>query len=532
MKNINKYLYAAIAGLALVGCNDLDTSPMGSVITEEDRADVITKDPSKLEATVTGIFGNFYAYAVNVSSNSDFGLAASHLILESRSQDFISQNPSAYGWFEAPVRFLDNTPTSSYDLQLWGVMYKTIFSANQVVAICDEDGDDTERFYLAQALGARAYAYWYLAQIYQFNYVGHEQSPCVPLITEKNSDEVAVNGTPRATVEEIYTQIIDDLNTAERCLTDNTLQRTDKRYMDIDVIRAVRARTYLCMQKYAEAANDAQAVINGSAQPISVAQASIPGFNVATASNWLWGIVMTENDVHGLYTFAGFMGSFSYGYAFVGMWKTIASDLFDRIPSNDVRKGWWIDPESGNSVADNYSATYAGMTAREYLLYGVEAPGYAVTKFATYQDKLYQSTNASDVPIIRIEEMYLILAEAQAMGGNLTEGKQTLENFVNTYRWLDSANPYVCSATTADEILDEVWFQRRVELWGEGIAYMDCLRLNKGINRTGAVNCDETFKWNIPAGSAVLLYQIPQSEIEGNPALTTADQNPTGSATL
>lgn len=532
MKNINKFLSLAIAGLAAVSCNDLDTSPMGDVITEGDRADVIAKDPSKLEATVTGIFGNFYAFAVNVSSNSDFGLPANHIILESRSQDFISQNPSSYGWFEAPVRFLDNTPTSSYDLQLWGVMYKTIFSANQVVAICDEDGDDTERYYLAQALGARAYAYWYLAQLYQFNYVGHEKSPCVPLITEENSNEAAVNGVPRATVEEIYEQIINDLDAAERCLDGNATQRTDKRYINIDVVRAIRARAYLCMQKYDKAADDAQAVIDGSAKPISVATASIPGFNVATADNWLWGVVMTETDVHGLYTFAGFMGSFSYGYAFVGMWKTIASDLFDRIPANDVRKGWWIEPETGNSVADNYSSTFSGMTAREYLLYGVEAPEYAVTKFATYQDQLYQSTNASDVPIIRVEEMYLILAEAQAMGGKATEGKKTLEDFVNNYRWLDSENPYVCSETTPEGLLDEIWFQRRVELWGEGMAYMDCLRLNKGINRTGATNCDETFKWNIPAGSAVLLYQIPQSEIEGNPALSTADQNPTGSATL
>lgn len=526
MKNINKLLYAVIGGLALVSCNDLDTSPMGSVITEGGREDVIKADPSKLEATVTGIFNNFYAFEASTSDLNDFGLGNCFLILDSRSQDFITQNPQLYGWYEAPVRFMDNSSTSDYDLQLWGTMYNTIYSANQVVAICNEDAEDTERFYLAQALSARAYAYWFLAQIYQFNYVGHENSPCVPLITEENATEAAVNGAPRATVAKIYEQIIDDLDKAERCLTNNSTARSDKRYANIDVVRALRARAYLCMGNYPKAADDAKKVINGSATPISAAEASAPGFNSASAQNWIWAVVMSEIDVHGLYTYPGFMGSFTYGYAFAGMQKTIASDLFAQIPANDVRKLWWIDPVTGNSTADNYLPS-----ARIYLqAYGF--PAYSVTKFAPYQDVLAQSTNASDIPIIRVEEMYLILAEAEAMGGNPGDGKKTLEDFVNNYRWVDPSNPYVCPQSTAEGIREEVWLQRRIELWGEGMSYMDCLRLNKGINRRGASNCDATFKWNIPASDAVLLYQIPQSEIEGNPALTSADQNPVGKASL
>lgn len=105
-----------------------------------------------------------------------------------------------------------------------------------------------------------------------------------------------------------------------------------------------------------------------------------------------------------------------------------------------------------------------------------------------------------------------------------------LESFVNRYRWLDAENPYVCPATTPEGIRDEIWRQRRIELWGEGMAYFDCMRLNKGIDRSNAENCGDEFKFKIPAGEAVLLYQIPNAEIEGNPALTTADQNPTGSA--
>ena len=36
-----------------------------------------------------------------------------------------------------------------------------------------------------------------MAQLYQFNYKGNEDKPCVPLITEKNSEDASVNGCKR-----------------------------------------------------------------------------------------------------------------------------------------------------------------------------------------------------------------------------------------------------------------------------------------------------------------------------------------------
>ena len=66
--------------------------------------------------------------------------------------------------------------------------------------------------------------------------------------------------------------------------------------------------------------------------------------------------------------------------------------------------------------------------------------------------------------LMRVEEMYLIQAEATAMAGNPAQGKQILENFVKTYR-----NPsYQCPANDAASMQEEVWHQRRIELWGEG----------------------------------------------------------------
>lgn len=536
MKNIRYILSGLVVAAALTACNDLDTSPMSDVITEDQRSEVINTDPSKIEAVSAGVYANYNAQMGVYSSYFDFGMPGLFLQYESRTADMVSSNVDIYGWFAACAKYTDNTASSTYGQCRWGVPYHVIYSAAQLLVSIDEDTEDNLlKYYRAQALGNRAYAYWVLAQSYQFNYVGHENDPCVPLITEENQDEVAVEGAPRATVAEIYQQILSDINLALELVDGNSSAvRNDKRYIDKNVLLALRARTYLCMQEYANAAADAQAVISsGSFSPLSASQALLPGYNDLSASNWIWGINMDTEDVMGLYTLSGMMGSYTYGYAYVGMWKLINSNLWARIPDQDVRKLWWIAPETRMSNAYYYTAADGDAVA---YLEEVEAPEYAVVKFAPYGDVLCQSNNEADIPIIRIEEMYLILAEAQGLGGSLSQGISTLENFVNSYRWSGSPS-YSCTATTTADFLDEVWFQRRVELWGEGINYFDVLRLNQPIDRSNSnwndsANEMEAYAYYIPAGSPVLLYQIPTSEIDNNVALTDADQNPTGTATL
>jgi hypothetical protein len=147
-------------------------------------------------------------------------------------------------------------------------------------------------------------------------------------------------------------------------------------------------------------------------------------------------------------------------------------------------------------------------------------------KFGCYNDETATSTNANDIPLMRVEEMYLILAEAQAMAGDPATGAATLENLVKTYR-----DPqYTCAAKegqtlTAELVPDRVWFQRRIELWGEGFSYADMMRLKKDMDRRGAgFEAHTTFL--IPTGSDALIYQIPHDEIESNDMLTEADNNP------
>ena len=121
---------------------------------------------------------------------------------------------------------------------------------------------------------------------------------------------------------------------------------------------------------------------------------------------------------------------------------------------------------------------------------------------------------------MRVEEMYLIQAEALAMAGDPAAGAAVLENFVKTYR--DPA--YKCTAATAVGVQEAAWFQRRIELWGEGFSYTDLLRLKKNVDRRGA-GYQEAYVYNITSGDDALRFPIPQSEIEGNPMLTESDNN-------
>ena len=54
------------------------------------------------------------------------------------------------------------------------------------------------------------------------------------------------------------------------------------------------------------------------------------------------------------------------------------------------------------------------------------------------------------------------------------------------------------------------------------------MRLNKDIDRRGAGYPQPTSVYYIPAGSNVLLWRIPQNEINSNQALTEDDNNPQG----
>ena len=63
MKDIKFKIFAsALASVLLVGCNDLDTEPLGAVITSDQKEEVVKNDPEMVSASVTGITAMFSVY--------------------------------------------------------------------------------------------------------------------------------------------------------------------------------------------------------------------------------------------------------------------------------------------------------------------------------------------------------------------------------------------------------------------------------------------------------------------------------------
>ena len=121
-----------------------------------------------------------------------------------------------YNWYTYGLDLTDRSLTAQLNVITWRTLYNQVLATNDVAKLIDVETDNpTLKFYLAQALAIRAFDYMTLAQIYQFTYEGNEDAPCVPLLLDTNVDEMgALGGAPRATVGEVYAQVIEDLTNA------------------------------------------------------------------------------------------------------------------------------------------------------------------------------------------------------------------------------------------------------------------------------------------------------------------------------
>lgn len=533
-----KIILGALAAVSLGACADLDTKMFDGSVSSEDKEDVLEQNPDMASASVMGVYSQFFKIFSISTAHIDFGYPAAMMGMESLGMDYISKN-SGYNWFSYYGGYLGNDPNGYRAAMLWFYQYSQIKTCNTLVASIPADTEEPKlQFFRAQGLATRSFDYWTLAQCYQFNYVDHLTSPCVPIITDENELDAAENGAPRATVEEVYAQIMRDINEAINLLEKSEIEPSTivsekpKRMVSLATAYGLRARYNLTMENWKDAADDAQKAITlFSGAPYSRQDVSKPGFTSINDNSWMWGIAINETDegIAGgsIVNFPAMSCTFAHGYCDQGgAWRWCSKVLYDYIPTTDVRKGWFLD--------ENRKSVNLSKAQQEYIDgFVTGAPNYGEdnstnimpytnVKFDSYQGVFAQSLNASDVPLMRVEEMYLIKAEGEAMSGT-GNAKETLNNFVRTYR--DPS--YSCLANDAKAIQDEIWMQRRLELWGEGMSFFDIMRLKKNVDRRGC-KFPNAWVFNIEYGTEaanVLLFCIPYDEVSANRGITEDDNN-------
>jgi hypothetical protein len=182
------------------------------------------------------------------------------------------------------------------------------------------------------------------------------------------------------------------------------------------------------------------------------------------------------------------------GYAGIGYApRLIDARLYSQIPDTDARKAWFNGPEGAKQATAAASLPYANV------------------KFG------HKSDWTENYMYMRAAEMVLIEAEAYAHMGNGAKAAEVLKVLMAERQpdWNE-----------ASVTVDDIHLQRRIELWGEGFAYYDLKRLNKGIDRTyEGNNYMPSYNIAVPARDTRWIYQIPLREIQENDLINEEDQN-------
>ena len=373
---------------------------------------------------------------------------------------------------------------------------------------------------------------------------GHQDAPTVPIVTEKTTNAEATNN-PRATNKEIWEELIlKDLDKAESYLAD--YKRTDQTTPDLSVVYGLKARAYLTMEKWPEAEEYAKKAQEGYTMMTEAEYLDHDkGFNTPNNS-WMF---MTKYDAEDpnitLNDGDSSWGSqmmieitTSNGYAHgAGTVKRIAAHLLETIPQTDWRRKCFIDPELDELVAEAQTVEELNKIVADYLS---DVSSYPETITSTAQASASGAfgglslkfrlgggdaghSNAQfvgfvvAVPLMRVEEMKLIEAEAAGMQDE-GRGKTLLEAFAKTR---DPQYTY----NDLQSFRDNAWWQRRVELWGEGFATFDTKRFETGITRSYAgTNHPKGYRWNTDGVPDWMNLCIVGTEVNFNQACTN---NPT-----
>lgn len=488
-----KFLLVLMAlGLLTISCEKsyLETAPTGSV--DAGAAYATTKNAA---AAINGIYRAMVVRYLD--SQGHFGHPAMMIILDALGEDLVLSNTSNT-WHLPEQRWIahrsDVNVMTRFPYQLY---YRLIGNANIAIASIDKAaGPQTERDQLkGEALALRAFSYHSLVQLYGKRYDASAKpnsQPGVPLVLTPTTE-----GLPRATVEEVYTQINKDLTDAAALLT---TARSYKSHVNIDVVRGFQARVALTQQAWADAAKFA-AEARKSYSVMSVAQYQ-DGFADIGNPEWIWGFDHLEDQSEFFGAFHSYISCNFNSTNIRATPKLINSKLYDQIPTTDVRSKLWVKaPTTTNSTVP------AGGVRVAYMNQKFRLPGTPST------------STMGDIPYMRAAEMYLIEAEAQARLGKDTESAKALFDLVS------KRDPsYKLSTSTGTKLVDEILFNRRVELWGEGARFTDLKRMNLPLNRNGANHSPAVaVLFDAPAGDKQWEFLIPRREMEANKAMV---QNP------
>lgn len=386
---------------------------------------------------------------------------------------------------------------------LWGYAYYLISAVNNVLNVIDTKGSeflsvDVEQQDLdnlkAEALALRALAHFDALRLYGF--IGKEgttvegEDPTqfgVPIITEPQTPTMM---PARATVAEVFTQVIADLTAAEGLMADNYKRAgvaDAKAAINKSAIQALLARVYLYNKDYDNAITYATKLIGN------------PAYKLWTATEYpeVWGAATGGSEV-----IFEVYGKQANDY-----------DEYWEGPSHMTNPGGYADCAATDDLVNLFEAGDVrgskGIRGTDdgKVLFCTDADGasggqlWTMKYYGKGEGNVTSTPDVNNVIVLRLSEMYLIRAEAYARSNN-NAGALADVNAIRANRGASALG-----AVGADLVLKE----RRLELNFEGHYWFDLARTGGSVS-FNATNLTEPR--NIPSDSKYWALPIPKSQID------------------
>lgn len=476
MKKINILLVSAIM-LFATSC-DLDRKPFDGLTAEQQFSSV-----NGFNDAVKGIYSGFRGggyYSANGYWITSGDVFSDNLTLNQQGR--LTQK----SLFELQNTAIDNS------FPIYGRAYIIISRANAILDNLDGIPKTAKRDqFEAEALAARAILHFDIARVYcKIPTQSPDAKQSMGIHYSKTYAPDSKNRRKGTTVDGVYQNVIQDLLKARDLIGDfKEYGRLNK-----NAINGLLAKVYLFYGDYENAAKYAQEVVNAGV-------AVTPRNKVAALwkdehkPSVLFAISIVDKDRAEIGT--------GYGQSAKGENRAeyVCSDqLYKLFKDTDIRKTTSVE---------------VGLFSEKYY-----------RSVAKYFGRSSGNKNVVDGKYLRVEEVYLTLAEALArQGGKDAEALAVLDKLrKERYEGFTSANE------TGANLLDAILLERRLELAFEGDRFFTLKRLALGLNRgsegefadgTGTAPRVLTYpadgyRWQLP---------IPQGAIDAFPELLE-DQNP------
>jgi hypothetical protein len=375
---------------------------------------------------------------------------------------------------------------------VWLNGYQIIRSCNYLLAKVDEfRGENAELVdnIKAQSYCLRALMHFEIANAFAqtYGFTSDASHPGIPYVTTSDWTQ-AVNG--RNSVNEVYSNIIKDLNDGLALFSSSPSTAADLLVMNRNAAKALLARVYLFKGDFTAAKNLASEVASGT--PLLKVAAGYPGNlskNLAPSQTEILFQLSPSESGKALPAPTGGTYSGSYTTFFQGRYLNNGSstlfiattDIATLLKQNagDVRKNWIKTGATGRDTIIKYSTNI-------------------ITTFSVPSSSYYQV-------LFRSSEMFLTAAEAYAK----LNREDSARYYLNAIRKRANSTT-IDLLTTGPALLDSIYVERRKELAFEGLRMYDLQRWKKDVNRTDAWS-PSAQKLSFPNNKAI--SPIPDNDV-------------------